>query len=203
MVSVSASASRVRLASARPRVAALLALAGWFAVSSLVSATLMARHWLPLPGAGSVPAALTALSAKTGRRYQLVHVLYSECRCSRRIAESILARPLANDADELTLLVGHDAQLEQRLRAHGLSVRNVDRDALERDYGLQSAPLLLIGERGELRYSGGYTRRKQGLDVSDQALLTEVRAGVTPASLPVYGCAVSRSLARTVNPLSL
>ena len=71
-------------------------------------------------------------------------------------------------------------------------------------YGLEAAPVFVVADpEGELRYVGGYTTRKQGLDNRDLAIITELRAGHDQRELPLFGCAVSRSLQQLLDPLGL
>ena len=56
---------------------------------------------------------------------------------------------------------------------------------------------------GEVRYAGGYTERKQALFPRDREIVAALRAGDEVTPLPVFGCAVSNELKRTINPLRL
>jgi hypothetical protein len=62
--------------------------------------------------------------------------------------------------------------------------------------------MLVIDRNGVIRYSGGYSRRKQG-ELEDETILRHVRGGADIETLPIYGCAVSAELARLIDPLRL
>ncbi|QDV09953.1 hypothetical protein Poly30_55140 [Planctomycetes bacterium Poly30] len=52
-------------------------------------------------------------------------------------------------------------------------------------------------------FLGGYTERKQGLAYLDLQTLEQLRAGIQPSPLPVYGCGVSTSLQSALDPLRI
>ncbi len=71
-------------------------------------------------------------------------------------------------------------------------------------YEIDAAPLLVaIDPEGRVRYAGGYTDRKQGPDVRDRQILDALQRGDVVQPLPLYGCAVSKQLRRTLDPLGL
>ncbi|HEY8945874.1 MAG TPA: hypothetical protein VIM73_16510, partial [Polyangiaceae bacterium] len=64
-------------------------------------------------------------------------------------------------------------------------------------YGIDAAPLLIVSDpKGEPRYVGGYTTRKQGPVLEDLSIVEQARRGSSLASLPIFGCAVSERLQR-------
>jgi hypothetical protein len=133
-----------------------------------------------------------------------VHVLYAECRCSQRIAEHILSSSRPLDVTERVLLIGRDPDLERRFAAHGLRVVLTDSTELGNRYHIAAVPLLVVVAPDDtVRYAGGYTLRKQGPDPQDLQLVADARAGRAPATLPVFGCAVSARLKSSLNPLGL
>ena len=180
----------------------------WFVLMVIVSATLLGRHLLALPR----PAADEALARSMATlrtpndagRWMAVHVLYAECKCSQRIAEHLLASDRPKDVSEHVLLVGSDAALESQLSARGFQVTRVEPTELSDRYHLQAVPLLVVSAPdGTIHYAGGYTARKQGPEARDLEILADARAGRSIETIPVFGCAVSRQLQSTVNPLGL
>jgi hypothetical protein len=195
--------SRVR------RVGVSVGLAVWFVAMLLVGATLLGRHLLALPRPGAEDAAF-ARSIATLRtpgdagRWMAVHVLYADCGCSRRIVEHLLVTDRPKDVSERVLLVGTDVDLESRLTARGFPVTHVAPADLSERFGVQAVPLFVVaGPDGGVRYAGGYTARKQGPEPRDLDILADARAGRPVDPLPVFGCAVSRQLQSTLNPLGL
>lgn len=187
-----------------------LTLLGVWAVSlSLIIAALMVGHWvsLPTPAAGDpvLERQLADLTREASPgQWRMVHVLYSRCRCSQRIFDYLFdsSRPL--DTDETVLLVGPHREYERRARAAGFRVEQVAQEELGERFAVQSAPLLLIvSPEGHLRYSGGHTARKQGLDYRDRALLARLRGSEDVSALPLFGCAVSRQLQAYLDPIGL
>lgn len=185
-----------------------LGLGVWALSTLLVGSMLMADHWigLPLPEAAepNLQAALARLQPSAAGRWQLVHVLYSECRCSDRALEYLSRRTRPEGVADRVLWAGEGGARLERARALGFVVHEVSRAALERDFGIRSAPLLVVVDPGgSPRYAGGYTVRKQGLDYQDLEILAELRRGGSAERLPAYGCAVSDDLQSALDPIGI
>jgi hypothetical protein len=54
-----------------------------------------------------------------------------------------------------------------------------------------------------MRYAGGYFNHPAALFPQDAGIHAELAQGATPKPLPVYGCAVSASLQKKVDPLGI
>jgi hypothetical protein len=177
----------------------------------LISVGLLAKHLVAMPVPEAHDPALAAVVAQTrGLRgigdWLGVHVLYGECPCSRKIAEVLLdpARPRPQALTETLVLVGADPALEARAAAAGFAVDVVSPEDLEARWGVQAAPLLVLADPADqVRYVGGYTARKQGPDVQDIEILTQLRADAPVAPLPLFGCAVSQALRAAADPVGL
>jgi hypothetical protein len=190
------------------RTLARLGLGVWFVLMVAVCATLLGRHLLALPRPANDVALAEVMSslrgAGPGGQWMTVHVLYAECPCSQRIAEHVLAGHRPADLAERVLLIGHDAELEARFAKQGLPVTVVDEDEAATRFHVVAAPsLVVVGPDDTVRYVGGYTERKQGLDPQDVAIVADARAGRDVSPLPVFGCAVSARLRASLNPLGL
>lgn len=189
-------------------VLARLILGGWALAMLLIGSALMAEHWiglpLPQPEETTLQAALARLEPSTAGRWQLVHVLYAECRCSDRALQYLSGRASPHGVAERVLWAGQSGQRLEQARARGFFIHEVSRAALEREFGLRSAPLLIVIDPGGTpRYAGGYTVRKQGLDYQDLEILAELRRGGSAERLPAYGCAVSDELQSAVDPFGI
>lgn len=185
------------------------ALALWAVVALVVIATLMATHTYALPHPSSVdPAISKALLANATSRergqWRMVHVLYSRCRCSRRILDHLFTRGALGDTPERVVLVGEHAEFERRAREAGFEVDVLTPEQLAARWALVAAPALLIAAPdGSVAYLGGYTDRKQGLAMRDLELLETARTGARAEELPLFGCAVSQALRDRLDPLGL
>lgn len=204
-VSTPAQPSRARQLVAR------LVLGVWAGFLCAVCATFLGSHLVPLPQPTvDDPVLEAAVAAHRGMdgvgRFVGVHVLYGECPCSLKIADTVLdpSRSRPSDVHEVMVLVGADAALEQRALAAGFVVETVEMDDLLPTWGVEAAPLFIVADPlGQLQYVGGYTSRKQGPDVRDLAILQDVRSNTPVATLPLFGCAVSQTLQAAVDPLGL
>jgi hypothetical protein len=168
-------------------------LVAWFAVLTLVSAGMLARHLLAMP-APSKTARLAQHLAELAppRSWLAVHVLDSECRCSNRVVAHLLATARPAGWVEVVLWVG-DTEPSPEL-ARRFDVRRVTAADLAR-YEIEAAPLLVaVTPDGEVRYAGGYTDRKQGPVFHDLEVLAAARASAAVATLPLFGCATSDRL---------
>jgi hypothetical protein len=137
-------------------------------------------------------------------RWRMVHVMYSRCRCSQRILSHLFARGAMADAAERLVLVGAHAAYERRAHDAGFLVQVLTPTELGARWSMVAAPALLIAAPdGAVAYLGGYSERKQGLELRDRELLASARAGQRRAELPLFGCAVSKVLRERVDPFAL
>jgi hypothetical protein len=181
----------------------------WACLSFVMATLLMVAHTYALPKPATSDPELRAAVAATrnvadGRRFRALHVLYSRCRCSQRILSHLSERGAMASVSERVVLVGENADYERAARAAGFQVDVITPEQLVARYGVTAAPLFLVaGPDDELRYVGGYSERKQGLDLRDVAILKALVAGESSTELPLFGCAVSDSLKKLLDPLGL
>jgi hypothetical protein len=182
----------------------------WVPLALLTVTGLALAHWYALPQpALQNPVLLLALAAQRAaapaRTWRLTHVLYGACECSSRVLSHLQGRGVIPQSSEHVVFVGRDgAQRTATLRARNFHVSSIEPIELKTRYGLEVAPLLIIeAPDGDIRYLGGYTERKQGPVIRDREILTGLQRGEAEASLPVFGCAVSRALQDLLDPLKL
>lgn len=185
-----------------------MVLVGWGLVLTAVCGILMGAHLLTLPRPdGADPVLVAELEAlrPAGADIHAVHVMYTECGCSRRILDHLASRAPLEGTAETVLLVGEDAEFEAAVRASGFTVIPVAQEALRERFHIEAAPLLVISDaQAQVRYLGGYTTRKRGYDIRDVALIAGVRDGASPSEeLPLYGCATNRELQQTLDPIGV
>lgn len=189
--------------------AARLGLGAWFGLMVCVAAYLLARHLVPLPvptaEAAEVQTAFGELRAPDERRsWAMFHVLYADCRCSGRIVAHLTSGARPGDVVERVVMVGRHEEDERKLARADIPVVHVTAEELLERYGVEAGPLLVVLDpHDRVMYAGGYTSRKQGLDVKDLAILELLRAGTRAEELPLYGCPISQGLRATSNPLGL
>jgi len=180
----------------------------WAASMVLVGAYLMAGHLIALPvpsaSASELTTGLEASRARGEHGYFALHVLYDKCGCSQRIADHLLVRGPRADVAERVALVGGDPVLADRLRARGFSVELTSSPDVERRYGITSVPTLAVMDPSNVvKYVGGYTATKRGPAIADDDVLDAVVRGEAPPSMPVFGCAISRELSKSTDPLGV
>jgi hypothetical protein len=181
----------------------------WATVAFVLAATLMVAHSYALPRPETDnPELARALAAERGgpdrQRWLAVHFLYAACRCSQRVLSHLAERKALPDVSERLVLVGAQPTYEAAARKAGFAVDVITPEQLSLRYGLTAAPLLVVADpQDRVRYVGGYSERKQGLELADLAIIADLRAGRVRAELPLFGCAVSRSLQTLLDPLGL
>ena len=188
----------------------IVVLCTWAAVASLVLGTLMVGHWYALPAPANaqrpqVAAAIAALRpANKSDQWFAVHVLFAECRCSQRIFEHLFTRQRPAQLAEHVLLVGDHEEYIGRARKAGFGLTLVKPAALKARFHIEAAPLLLVARPdGGLGYVGGYTARKQGLEIQDMEIIADLQRHQAVDELPPFGCAVSRALQELLDPLGI
>jgi hypothetical protein len=170
--------------------------------------TLAVGHWwtLPKPEAKDplVSAAIHDRWQGSSRRWVGVHVLYSMCKCSERILRHLAERRPLPGMTEAVVLVGANDEFERMIRETGYELEVLTPSQLSENYHVQAAPMFaLMDPSGVLRYLGGYTERKQGLTIQDVSIVERLRNERPVAELPLFGCAVSRSLQALLDPLGI
>jgi hypothetical protein len=134
----------------------------------------------------------------------VVHVIYERCSCTERLFAHLVARRAFADAEELVLFVGEDAARRDAVIGAGYRYASIAPDDLFAAFGLEAAPVLFAFDaRGRLRYAGGYFDHPSTSKSLDESLYARVAAGEAPKPLPLYGCAVSRRLQDSVDPLGI
>ena len=67
-----------------------------------------------------------------------------------------------------------------------------------------SAPVMVvISPENEVKYIGGYTSRKKGNDISDQEIIDELIKKREVKNIPVFGCASSKELQKSLDPFGV
>ena len=172
----------------RSRLATAGFLVTWAVVCTVVGAGLMRSHWVPLP----VPPAGDTLPDCSGG-WTAIHVLASDCGCSRRVLSRLRGRPPIPGVRERVLWVG-GGDVAEPMPA-GFEVESLTTEGLREKYRIEAVPVLVVVDPdGVVRYRGGYTARKQGFDIRDAAIISAVRRGDAVSPLPVYGCPSSDRL---------
>lgn len=204
-----ASSSAVRSAvrnfsSSHPHVARG-ALVGWGVVVSIMCTYMLARHVLALPvPSRSAARAMATIEPRPDERghWLALHVLSGSCGCSARVLDHLVSSGRAPDVVEKILWIGPPSTQLEVARSKGFRVSYVTAEQLATTYRIEAVPLLVVVDpAGVVRYAGGYTSRKQGPEIRDLEVLASARSAREVAALPLFGCAASRALKRTLDPV--
>jgi hypothetical protein len=190
-----------------PRVVLRLLLGAWIAAGTIGGATLVVGHSFALPRSAAASPTVTPPRAD-GRPpiagtapWSTLHVLYAGCRCSEAIFAHLFQRGTIAGTTERIVLVATGSEEATaaaylaRATAAGFAVETVKPDDLVRHFGVEAAPLLVVADpSGRIRYAGGYTDRKQHLELGDETIIAELMGGRASTELPLLASAVSRRL---------
>ncbi len=137
--------------------------------------------------------------------WQAVHVLASDCACSRAVADHLVQRGTLLQLHESVVLIGDDRGLQAKLVEAGFPVQPVSVEEAAAHYHLRSAPwLFFVAPSGQIRYAGGYAAERDARSgYRDVAIWNALRAGQLAEPLPAYGCAIDKRIQRAIDPLGL
>lgn len=183
---------------------AVIILAAWLSISTLILGVLSLNHGIALPSPeqdklSQIARSLYKLSPLADRL--VIHILASDCSCTTSLTRHLLKN--GANGTELILYVGDDTELKIDAEKAGYDFISVNNQQLT-DLGLESAPVLaLFSQSGELNYLGGYYDHPSASRPLDFQLRADWRAGKFPAPLPIFGCATSARLKSAFDPLGL
>jgi hypothetical protein len=178
----------------------------WAAAALVAISSIALPHMAPMPGASRAARTTQALLAlrREAQRALVVHVIAAHCSCTERLFAHLVERGASADAEEVVLFVGEDAAKQAAATRAGYRYATVAAADLTARFLLESAPVMFAFDaRGTLRYAGGYFNHPAAITPLDERIVARVRRGELPASLPVYGCAVSSRLRESVDPLGI
>jgi len=149
----------------------------WAVGISVILATWMAPHVLPLRAAAMPPSISDSTSQWTAN-----HHLRIDCDCSAAVYRHLIARRARPDWDEIVQLNLPRPEWILPLQRAGFRVEVT---------GVGSGPRLVLHGPSGQTWQGGYAPRRPrpGLALEDLASMHSFRAGSHLASVPAYGCA--------------
>lgn len=181
-------------------------LALWVIVTLIGLASLSVSHMAAMPKPDSeatLARAMLMLRTDPTRRF-LVHVIYAHCSCTDRLFDHLMTRGPFRGAEEVVLFVGEDRGKRGAAERAGFGFVTVSAEDLAARYTLEAAPVLAaFDSAGRLGYIGGYFNHPSTLFPLDETIYAQLANGETPALLPVFGCAVSPRLQKSVDPLGI
>jgi hypothetical protein len=197
-----------RAAEALSRLSGKALLALWAGVTLLGISSLSVSHMAAMPGPDKAVRMVEAAAAMRRESTALffVHVVYEQCSCTDRLLAHLLRRGRWRGVEEAIVFVGERAVDDRSSAAAraGFAFTHVTPAQLERRFGLQAAPVLLAFDASaRLVYAGGYFDHPSALTALDERIHAQLATGALPQALPVFGCAVSAALRKSVDPLGI
>lgn len=132
--------------------------------------------------------------------HTMLHLLTEECGCSQVIAEYLIERGTMADVDEYVYFVGKSLEYKSALLKKGFKVKEIQNDYIE------GVPMLTIfSKNGEIKYSGGYSKKiiTPITKILDLKILEQVKQNISQDQYIVQGCATSRKIIGQIDPLGL
>jgi hypothetical protein len=179
-------------------------LAGWALIAVIGLAFLSGQHLASLPEPGNealLSRALLELRHGSNADF-LVHVISSDCSCSTSLFTHLVRRGPFPGAEELILFVGRDANKQKAAIRSGFAFSSISDAELVSRFGLEAAPVLVIFDsKCRLRYAGGYYDHPATITALDERIHAELATGIDVPTLPLFGCAISPRLQKSLDPL--
>jgi hypothetical protein len=179
-------------------------LAAWIVVALVGLAALSLKHMASLPepeDEALLSRAMLQLRRSSSGNF-LVHVIYAQCSCSRALFAHLVARRPFPGAEEAVLFVGADPNKRESAKRAGFTFTTISAQELASRFELEAAPVLIVFDSaGRLRYAGGYYAHPAAITPLDERIYLQVATGAKVEPLPVFGCAVSSRLQKSLNPL--
>jgi hypothetical protein len=143
------------------------------------------------------------LRRDAGRTFY-VHVIYAGCSCTERLFRHLVERGPHRGIEEMVLFIGEDADKRRAAEQAGFRFATDSAEHLARGYGIEAAPLLVAFDAGgRMRYLGGYYNHPSTVFPLDEKIHEELARGEGPKPLPIFGCAMSARLQKSVDPLGI
>ncbi|MEO0600023.1 MAG: hypothetical protein AAF211_01225, partial [Myxococcota bacterium] len=153
--------------------------------------------------AGDLAVLQRGLDRRLGPGPGITHVIASDCSCTRGLVRHLTDRGPSLGRRESVLFVGASLPGLDGLEARGFDLHALAPEELRTHFAIDGAPVLVVRDPDRIVYAGGYFDLPAAIHARDQRIVAAVDAGRPPASLPLYGCAVSTELARARDPLGL
>lgn len=176
-----------------------LVLTVWFVTISVPLSYMMGFHTLAFANVQLRNLNSAPEIAKT-QNWKMLHILSSECGCSKRASRYLLERKPLNNVDEYILVIGNSFKRQDELKSAGYKIIPVSSEEAFARFGIESVPQLVILDSNHfVRYSGGYNDSR--VDVyEDLNLLTKLKDNKLVTAYPIFGCAVGSSVAKQIDP---
>lgn len=143
---------------------------------------------------------------ETLSQWRLIHLLGGECKCSEYITDYLVSRkPQANVLEKIVIF--DDLKMfAPRLKRAGYEVEVQDYSQMKIEDAPVGIPLLLVvSPAGRVVYEGGYSDQmiNPTTEFQDLNKLKDATNNREVASLPAYGCAISKKYKKWLDPMGL
>lgn len=138
-------------------------------------------------------------------KIKIHHFLSTTCGCSKKILDYLAQRQKsALFAEKVYLVENIDAWKEKLIKA-GFEVEVLTEETAQKQYGIDSVPLLVMTQKDRKLYQGGYNeqqmhnRNYHDLEIA-QGLLKQ---NLQIKSYPLFGCANGKLAKKAQDPLGV
>jgi len=175
----------------------------WLPFVLVTVGLLMVGHTVAMPMSSDRALITRTVASLSQQPDSVVHFIPADCSCTDGLVRHLAARSARPQLDELVVFVGQPDPHHLALGDKGYRTDTWSAETLFERTGLEAGPVIAIQQAGTTRYLGGYFEFPAAVRSLDESLIDDVSHGDSPAALPLFGCAVSDALRRSVDPLGV
>jgi hypothetical protein len=167
----------------------------WLAISSIFIGKAMQKHVIPLRMPENLDKLAMPFAEDRRDDSDLVamHILDPRCNCSAQILESLVRYNQSKHLIQNYVVATSelDESIRNQLTQSGVSIRNLDADKLESEYGIESVPwLVMLDHQRQTIYAGGYGAQRitSAEDFQLEKFVDQVLNASLKDAFPSFGC---------------
>jgi hypothetical protein len=176
----------------------------WFVGLSALVVYLMKFHMVSFPDRPIQMSSLK-LESSSDQKVSIHHFLSTSCGCSKKILNYLVTRKKSNLFNENVYLIENRDGWKEKLEGSGFTVAIVSEQQAEKEFGVQSVPLLVLSQQERKIYQGGYNEQQMhqtdyhDLEIAAQAL--ESKKDIK--KYPLFGCANGQVAKKNADPFGV
>lgn len=174
-----------------------IAIALWAIPLSFILSLMMGLHLSPHP-----KDQLRGLASENEINVQ--HFLSLKCSCSLRLIDHLLNRKASKEISETVHLIHAEDKVTEKLRQAGYKVEPITEEASVQKFNLQALPLLVVAQKDQILYQGGYAHDQQHTQAyEDQKIINDLLQKKKVSEFAVLGCANGSLRKKLVDPIGV
>lgn len=128
--------------------------------------------------------------AMSEKEFSVHHFLSLKCTCSEKLIEHLIVRKKTPNLQEIVHLIHPEKAVINRLEQAGFEVEAISEEESVKKFNLQALPLLVVKNKDQIVYQGGYARDQQHTnEYQDQKIIAQSLKQERAEEFLVLGCA--------------